>query len=206
MKTLHHHTPHSKLNFNHNHLLRGVNSIYNDSCYNPLMDLVSSSVLVLNANYEPINVCSLRRALGLIVAQKATLVLNGRGEIRTARFIYEIPSIIRLQKMVNPPRLRPRLTRSEVFRRDNYTCQYCGKHTLELTIDHVIPRHSGGQHTWTIVVAACPACNHRKGGRPLAETGMALLRAPKEPPTSAAYLFGRHIYKNTEWEPFIQGW
>lgn len=132
---------------------------------------MAESVLVLNANFEPINVCNLQRAIGLILTNRATLVLNGRGEIRTVNRVFPRPSIIRLQHMVHRPRPKVKLTRREIFRRDNYTCQYCGRHTNDLTVDHVIPRHLGGQHTWTNVVTACAACNHRKGGRTLLKQG-----------------------------------
>ncbi len=108
--------------------------------------------------------------------------------------------------MVNRPRPRLKLTRREVFRRDNYTCQYCGKHTSDLTIDHIVPRHLGGKHEWVNVVAACPLCNHHKGGRLLTEANMHLLRTPTEPPTSANYIFGRHLADNQEWESFLTGW
>lgn len=164
------------------------------------------NVLVLNANFEPINVCNIRRALGLILTDKASLILNGRGIIQTVNCAYPIPSIIRLQTMVHRPRLRVKLSRREIFRRDNYTCQYCGKRTMDLTIDHVIPRHLGGSHTWENVVAACSTCNHRKGGRSLAESGLELLRRPAAPPASAMYIFGRHLNENSEWEPYLQGW
>jgi 5-methylcytosine-specific restriction endonuclease McrA len=163
-------------------------------------------VLVLNANFEPINVCDMRRAIGLVLAEKASLVLNGRGEIHTAIRVYPRPSVIRLQKMVHRPRPRVKLTRREIFRRDNYTCQYCGKHTMDLTVDHVIPRHLGGPHTWSNCVAACSSCNHHKGGRTLAEANMHLLHRPKEPPISAFYIFGRHLNENAEWEQFLNGW
>ncbi|MGD0709502.1 MAG: HNH endonuclease, partial [Anaerolineaceae bacterium] len=101
------------------------------------------TVLVLNANFEPINVCNMHRAIGMMLADKASLVLNGRGEIRTASQSFPRPSIIRLEKMVHRPRPAVRLTRREIFRRDNFTCQYCGKHTGSLTIDHIVPRHMG---------------------------------------------------------------
>jgi 5-methylcytosine-specific restriction endonuclease McrA len=167
---------------------------------------MDASVLVLNANYEPINVCDTRRAIGLILGEKASLVLNGRGEIRTVSASFPLPSIIRLEQMVAHPRPRIKLTRREVFRRDQYACQYCGKHSPVLTIDHVTPRHLGGKHIWTNVVAACPFCNHRKGGRTLDEANMHLLRQPQEPPRSARYVFERHLAENAEWEPFISGW
>ncbi|MBI4928998.1 MAG: HNH endonuclease [Anaerolineae bacterium] len=163
-------------------------------------------VLVLNANFEPIHICDLHRALGLLLTDKASLVVNGRGEIRTVSRSLPIPSVIRLSKMITRPRPRLKLTRREVFRRDNHMCQYCGKHALDMTIDHVIPRHMGGKHIWTNVVTACPSCNHRKGGRTVEDAGMKLLRNPVEPPNSAQYIFGKHIDEYREWADFLAGW
>jgi len=108
--------------------------------------------------------------------------------------------------MVHRPRLKTRLTRKEVFRRDNFTCQYCSSSSKELTIDHIIPRHLGGEHNWTNVVTACSVCNHRKGGRTLKQSGMRLLHEPTEPPSSAYYIFGKHLNENQEWKPFLTGW
>jgi len=163
-------------------------------------------VLVLNANFEPINVCSMRRAIGLILADKAAMVVNGRGHIHTINQLLPRPSVIRLEHMIHRPHPRVKLTRREVFRRDNYTCQYCGRHGTPLTVDHIVPKRLDGGHTWTNVVAACPACNHHKGGRRLEEVHMHLLHIPKEPPASARYLYGSHLKENGEWEPFIEGW
>jgi 5-methylcytosine-specific restriction endonuclease McrA len=163
-------------------------------------------VLVLNANFEPIHVCSTRRAMGLILDGKAAMIVNGRGIIRTITQTLPRPSVIRLETQVHRPRPRVKLTRREVFRRDNYTCQYCGRHDVNLTVDHVIPRHLGGPHKWTNLVAACSACNHRKGGRKLEEAHMHLAHIPKEPPANATYIFGRHLLENGEWEPYISGW
>lgn len=163
-------------------------------------------VLVLNANFEPINVCNMRRAMGLILSGKASLVQNGRGEIHTVSASYPAPSIIRLEKMVRRPRLVVRLTKREILRRDDYTCQYCGQRFSYLTIDHVIPRRLGGMHSWENLVAACPPCNHHKGGRTAEQAQMRLLRPPAAPPASALYLFSRHLGDNQEWLPFIEGW
>jgi len=167
---------------------------------------MTESVLVLNANYEPVNVCDMHRAVGLLLKEKASLVINGRGIIRTVSANFPRPSVIRLSKMINRPRPHAHLCRREIFRRDNYTCQYCGKHAVFLTVDHVIPRHLAGKHTWTNVVTACAACNHHKGGRRIEETGMKLLRTPKEPPASALYVFGRMLSEYSEWEPYLAGW
>lgn len=163
-------------------------------------------VLVLNANFEPLNVCITRRAMGLILTGKADLVLDGRGEIKTVSRSFPRPSIIRLEMMIKRPRPHVRLTKREIIRRDHYTCQYCGQRTPHLTIDHVTPRRLGGEHVWDNLVAACPPCNHRKGGRTIEQAKMHLLHPPKEPPSSARYIFARHLGKNAEWLPFVEGW
>lgn len=167
---------------------------------------MNEPVLVLNANYEPLHVCSTRRALGLLVAGKADMLVNGRGVVRTVRLTIPRPSVIRLGYMVKRPRPRVRLTKREIFRRDNYTCQYCGTRLMRLTIDHLIPRHRGGEHSWANLVAACPSCNLRKGGRTVQEAHMLLLRPPREPAPSALYLFAPHLDENTAWQPYLQGW
>ena len=163
-------------------------------------------VLVLNANYEPLHVCDTRRALHLIIGGKARLVANGRGYIHTVRLSFPSPSVIQLQKMIHPPRPYPHLSKKEIFRRDEYTCQYCGHKTMQLTVDHVVPRFRGGTHAWSNLVAACPPCNRKKGGRLLEEVRMRLRRAPKEPPRSALYLFGHYLGEYSEWRSFLEGW
>ena len=163
-------------------------------------------VLVLNANFEPIHVCNTRRALGLILNGKASLILNGRGEIKTVSLTFLRPSVIRLERMIKRPRPSVRLTKHEILRRDEYTCQYCGQHISYLTVDHVLPRHLGGKHSWDNLVAACPLCNHRKGGRTIDQAQMRLLRLPTEPPASTSYLFAHHLRANQEWLPFVEGW
>lgn len=168
--------------------------------------LLSGPVLVLNANYEPLNVCTTKRALMLIFSEKASLVLNGRGYINTVSAHYQAPSIIRLEGMIKRPHPKVKLTKVEIFRRDNYTCQYCGIQTSKLTIDHVTPRHLGGAHTWKNLVAACPGCNHKKGGKTLIQANMRLLRPPRAPDASARYRFGHYLQANGEWLPYIQGW
>mgnify|MGYP000234243994 CR=1 FL=1 len=163
-------------------------------------------VLVLNANYEPLNICSTRRAVGMMLTGKAEMLLDGRGEIKTATSSFPRPSIVRLSVMVHRPHPRVKLTKREVFRRDKYTCQYCGERSAVLTIDHVLPRHRGGTHRWENLVTACPACNRRKGGRTPQEAGMPLRSHPCEPPPSAEYLFGRASEYRAEWADYIRGW
>lgn len=167
---------------------------------------LSQPVLILNVNYEPLHVCTTKRALALLFKGKAEIVLNGRGTIHSASAEFDMPSVIRLGYLVRRPRLAVSLSKREILRRDDYTCQYCGRQTSVLTIDHVMPRRLGGQHTWTNVVAACPSCNRRKGGRLPEQANMRLLRQPFEPSPSAYYRFSRHLNANRDWEQFIRGW
>lgn len=167
---------------------------------------MNSSVLVLNANFEPINVTNIYRAINLMMCHKATLIQNGRGTIRSVNASFPIPSVIRLQNMVIRPRQTLSINNREIFRRDCYQCQYCGKFPNQLTVDHVIPKHLGGKHIWENVVTACPQCNHRKGGKTIEEAHMSLLHDPKLPPSSAYYRFGRYVNDNQEWRYYLQNW
>lgn len=163
-------------------------------------------VLVLNANYEPLNVCSTRRAIGLMMMGKATMLENGRGSIQSPSRVFPRPSVVRLSNMVHRPRPRVKLNKREIFRRDNYTCQYCGKRMTNLTIDHVVPRHRGGGHSWANLVASCPTCNRLKGGRTPAEAGMELRSVPREPSASAEYMYGHLLANYREWASYLKGW
>ena len=167
---------------------------------------MNEPVLVLNGNYEPINVCNTKRAMGLILAGKATVLENGRGFIHTISRTYERPSVIRLIYVVRRPRPRVRLCKREILRRDGYRCQYCGRETNHLTIDHIVPRYRGGEYHWENLVAACPQCNRRKGGRTLAEARMSLLHEPFEPRPTAHYIFGRYAAGDGVWSKYLEGW
>jgi 5-methylcytosine-specific restriction endonuclease McrA len=144
--------------------------------------------------------------LALIFAGKAEIILNGRGIVRSSAAEFEAPSVIRLSNMIRRPRPRISLSKREVLRRDDFTCQYCGRRMRQLTIDHVVPRRLGGPHTWQNLVAACPPCNRQKGGQRPAEANMRLRRQPFEPTATAAYRFGRHTERFQEWAQFIEGW
>jgi 5-methylcytosine-specific restriction endonuclease McrA len=170
------------------------------------MKILHEPVLVLNANFAPINICTTKRAIVLVLTGKASLVMNGRGVIQSVSRTFPRPSIIRLGMMVKRPRPCVKLSKREIFRRDNYTCQYCGQRQKNLTVDHVIPRRLGGSHTWENLITACAACNHRKGGRTNKQAGMKLLHKPHMPSSSAKYIFGRYVKGNHEWGPFLEGW
>ena len=140
-------------------------------------------VLVLNATYEPINVCSVRRAAVLILKQKAEILESGERKLRSERMAMSRPAVIRLVTYVRVPRdvHRRKITRKAVLARDSWTCQYCGASKPGLTVDHVIPRSRGGQSIWENIVASCAPCNRRKGDRLPREIQMHPSRAPKAP-------------------------
>jgi 5-methylcytosine-specific restriction endonuclease McrA len=161
---------------------------------------------VLNQNYEPLNVCSARRAFVLVHHGKAEVIEQIAQGIRSVDAVFDLPSVIRLQYQVRRPRPQVRLTRREVFARDSGRCQYCGRVGGDLTLDHVMPRHRGGGHEWDNLVTACRACNHRKGGRTPAEARMKLLKTPARPAATPASLFGHYLEGYREWRPFLLGW
>ena len=167
----------------------------------------NAAVLVLNQNYEPLNVCNARRAFVLVDRGKAEVLEHaGEGVLRSAYATYPLPSVIRLVYMIRRPRPQMRLTRREIFVRDRYTCQYCHKPGRDLTIDHVMPRHRGGRHTWENLVSACRNCNHRKAGRTPQEAHMTLLNEPRRPPASSYYVFYHYLEAQSDWRKFIPGW
>ena len=136
--------------------------------------------LVLNATYEPLCVVSLRRAVVLVIAEKAVLVEAGEGQLHGPTVVLPIPAVVRLARYVKVPyNYRVAVNRRTVFARDGGRCQYCGASAENL--DHVIPRSKGGPHTWENVVAACRPCNTRKEDRLPHEAGMVLRSTPAAP-------------------------
>jgi 5-methylcytosine-specific restriction endonuclease McrA len=139
-------------------------------------------VLVLNATYEPINVCTVRRAVVLLLKEKAEVIEHSEWELHAATMTMNRPAVIRLVTYVRIPRdtHRRRITRRAVFARDEWTCQYCGSRA-NLTVDHVVPKSKGGSSTWENIVASCAPCNRRKGDSLPRQVGMRLLREPRSP-------------------------
>jgi 5-methylcytosine-specific restriction endonuclease McrA len=138
-------------------------------------------VLVLNASYEPINVCAARRAIVLVLKGVAIAEEVDGCQIHSARLTLRIPSVIRLLEYRRIPHQSRALSRKNILLRDRNTCQYCGAvfGAAELTLDHVIPRSRGGASTWENLVACCHSCNRRKGNQMAVEAGMKLLREPR---------------------------
>lgn len=165
--------------------------------------LTNLPVLVLNQSYEPLNICRVRRAVVLIHGGKAELLENGVGYLHSAEDLFSIPSVIRLSAMVKRPRAERKMTRFEIFNRDHYTCQYCGRTTHQLTLDHVMPRHRHGEHTWENVVSACIACNRHKAGRTPEEANMKLARKPTRPHSTGIFNVPYQLRSKTEWKKYL---
>jgi 5-methylcytosine-specific restriction endonuclease McrA len=138
-------------------------------------------VLVLNASYEPVNICAARRALVLILKGVAAAEAHAGDFLHASRRDYALPSVIRLLEYRRIPHQTRALSRKNILIRDRYTCQYCHKTFAgaELTLDHVIPRSRAGETSWENLVACCHACNNRKGSRTPEEAGVRLLRQPR---------------------------
>jgi 5-methylcytosine-specific restriction endonuclease McrA len=140
-------------------------------------------VLVLNASFEPINVCTVRRAAVLILKNRAEILEEGEWALHAESFTLARPVVIRLLTYVRIPRdaHRRKITRRAVFARDRWTCQYCGHERGNLTVDHVVPRSKGGTSTWDNIVTCCAPCNRRKGDRLPRQANMVPARKPKAP-------------------------
>jgi 5-methylcytosine-specific restriction endonuclease McrA len=138
-------------------------------------------VLVLNASYEPINICAARRALVLVLKGVAMTEEENGHYLHSQRIAMRLPSVIRLLEYRRIPHQSRALSRKNILLRDRNTCQYCGVvlHAGELTLDHVVPRSRGGLSTWENLVACCHPCNRRKGNALLDELNMKLLREPR---------------------------
>ncbi len=138
-------------------------------------------VLVLNASYEPINVCAARRAIILVLKGVAMAEETNGHTFHSTRSALRVPSVIRLLEYRRIPHQTRALSRKNILLRDRNTCQYCGVllGSSELTLDHVLPRSRGGLSTWENLVACCHRCNHEKGNRLPAEAGMKLMREPR---------------------------
>ena len=161
-----------------------------------------SRALVLNTTYEPLCVVSARRAVVLLLNEKADLVTDTGAAMHSERLTVSIPSIIRLRHFVRVPyRRRAALNRRAVFARDSARCQYCAAPAE--SIDHVVPRSKGGEHVWENVVAACRPCNTRKRDRMLTETSMTLRRRPVAP-RELSWITVAVGRVPDDWEPYIQ--
>lgn len=160
-----------------------------------------SRALVLNATYEPLSVVSSRRALCLLIAEKAEMIESDDAVFHSESLALASPAVVRLNYMVRAPRRRiASVSRRAVFARDDYRCQYCGSGAD--SIDHVVPRSRGGLDDWDNLAAACRACNSAKRNRTPAEAGMCLLRPCGAPRATAWTIVGAAGVPDV-WKPYL---
>ena len=146
------------------------------------VSVINRRVLMLNQNYEPLTVCSARRAVVLMFQGKAEMIESADGlRIRTVSTSYSVPSVVRLWRYRKVPYKRIVLTRKNVLIRDGYQCQYCSSRRGPMTVDHIVPKMMGGEERWHNLVCACSRCNNRKGDRTPDMAGMKLIKRPRRP-------------------------
>ena len=192
---------------------------------------LDASVLVLNRSYMAVHVVGVRRALGLLLAELAEVIDNEDGYfanydfqswrllsemrvlkkkplddwIRAVNFELQVPRVVRLLSFDRVPRASLYPSRQAIFARDSHRCQYCGRHfpVSKLSLDHVVPRRSGGQNTWENMVCACRKCNVKKGGRTPSQARMKLAQKPTRPTHSPLLLMKLDNPKYTSWAMWL---
>lgn len=148
-----------------------------------------SQVLVLNASYEPIHVCGVKRAIILIVKGLAKSEEDTPYVMRSPSIAFPVPAVIRLVHYVQIPYRKRAFSKRHIYLRDNHTCQYCGRTGAgnELTLDHILPQSRGGKSVWHNLITCCRPCNSKKGDLTPREAGMQIRNKPK-PLSSHFYL------------------
>jgi 5-methylcytosine-specific restriction endonuclease McrA len=163
-------------------------------------------VLVLNQSYEPLQVCTAKRAIVLLFSGKAQRVEDSDRVISSPSLMMVLPSVIRLNRYIHRPfKYTLAFNKKNILKRDNFTCQYCERNGGErLTIDHVLPKSLGGRTVWENVVSACRGCNLKKGSKTLKEANMELLRAPARPLSPVHLLLAAFsVQAAKEWQKYL---
>lgn len=164
--------------------------------------MLDGSVLVLNQNYEPLSVCHARRAIILVLLGKAEIVEKHDREIRSLSMSLPLPSVVRLSLYIRSFKRDIALSRTNILKRDNHTCQYCGRKYETLTTDHIVPKSQGGKDTWDNLVTACIRCNNLKGDRTPEQADLKLLTRPRKPHRYAYIRFFSSI-PDDRWKPYL---
>jgi len=172
--------------------------------------LTANSVLLVNRNYQPLERCDVKRAVSLILRERAEEAYNSgiAAELKTPSGTYLVPNVLRLTHYSKVPKLDASWSKRNVLRRDNYTCIYCGV-TMddglarqEFTMDHIIPKSKGGRNSWMNTACACHDCNNRKADRTPEQAGMKMRWLPRTPRTS--YLIARGGETPDEWKIYLE--
>ena len=176
------------------------------------MKKIHNDCLILNSDYSPLCIIDWQKSMIWYYRSKyinnryiEIIAFHQNDVVVGAKSDFEIPSIIRILKYLNFANKSVKFSRRNLFIRDNFTCQYCGRQNVELSLDHVFPRYLGGTHTWDNLVTCCKKCNGIKGWRTLDQSGMKLLSKPKIPPTNFRTALKNHRGSDyEEWDFYLQ--
>lgn len=161
-----------------------------------------NKVLVLNSDYQPINICSVRRAFNLILNGRADIIKDYKNSpLKSGNYEFPRPSIIRIKKYVIVPYRKIQVSRHNIFKRDGFQCNYCNNKT-ELTIDHVLPKSRGGLSTWDNMTTCCMKCNRFKDNRTPEEAHMTMRITPYKP-NLLIFLRNFNGNLNEDWKPYL---
>ena len=164
--------------------------------------IINRVVLVLNANYSPLHICSAKRAICLHYLGKIDIIESSNSILHSPSLQLCVPSVIKLKRIVKYNSMAVILNRKNIFQRDNYTCQYCGKSSGSLTVDHIIPKERGGIDDWKNLVTACLSCNLKKGNHSPESVGLKLQKNPHRPNRIQYFQqFAKNGQKN--WKPYL---
>ena len=161
--------------------------------------------LVLNSDYEPLNICSVRRAINLVLQGKVEVIHERRYALHSKSHSYRSPSVIRLTHYVKRPRPQLKLSRKSILIRDNFTCQYCGYSGGDLTVDHIVPKHHHGPSSWENLVCCCRKCNTKKGSKSAVQSGMHPKTQPRKPRYVPFISLTKYVtaVENEEWRDYL---
>ena len=159
-------------------------------------------VLLLNASYEPVSIITGKKAILMLVTNKVDCINKSKYFIKSEKLQIALPIIVKLKSYIFLKRRKISLTRKNIFKRDNYMCQYCGKNVSSLTIDHVVPKNKGGKDTWENLVSACIKCNLFKADYCLKDIKMNLINKPKKP-HFLVYMQGYVNNEYSSWKPYL---
>ena len=164
--------------------------------------ILSKSVLILNTNYSPMDICSAKRAICLFYNQKVEILESYREKVHSPSISLLLPSIIKLKNYVKNNNMEVILSRKNLLIRDNYQCQYCLSKKAPLTIDHIVPKNKGGEDSWANLVIACQNCNRKKGNKTLKQSNMNLNKSPRKP--NKIQYFQKFIKsEQNSWKPYL---
>jgi len=142
---------------------------------------LSAEVLVLNSDYEPLNICNARRAVNMLLMGKVEVVHESSRRLHSTARTLALPSVVRLRCHIKRPRPQLKLSRRSILARDDYTCQYCGHKGNDMTVDHVIPKRMGGPSSWENLLCCCRKCNSKKGDKTVSQVGFTINSKPIKP-------------------------